>query len=296
MTFFLSGKCGDPGYRNTRDHPCGRVHKEFVETLWKRFQHLADQHFREDARNHFLQRFWEMYLAVALMDHGFDIKRYGGHGPDYYTDTPDGRIWFEAVAPTSGTGPDQVPQVVPGVASRVPTEKMLLRFTNALIEKKKKYDVAREKKIVSDSDAYVLAINSRGIREAPEKPLPYYVQAFLPIGQFSVLFDRSSGRAADSFYQYRQDVRKENGATVSTSAFLNESSSFCSAVLHSSASSADYANYPDSMGSDFSILFNPSAAQPLKNDLFAWCERFEIKNDALVRKRPTNQCCPECYR
>jgi len=83
-TFFIDGPCGDPAYLNTRDHPRGVEFKHFVEELWRRSCHLADSHFREDARTHFHQRFWEMYLAVTLIEHDFDLKRYGPEGPEFY--------------------------------------------------------------------------------------------------------------------------------------------------------------------------------------------------------------------
>ena len=108
-TFFIDGSCEDPAYLNTRDHPRGVESKHFVEELWRRFYHLADSHFREDARTHFHQRFWEMFLAVTLLEHDFDLKRYGPEGPEFYATLEDKRLCFEAVAPSPGDGPDQVP-------------------------------------------------------------------------------------------------------------------------------------------------------------------------------------------
>jgi hypothetical protein len=281
MSFFLEGACTDLGYLNTRDHPRGVSHKAFVESLWLRFKHLADVHFLEDARNHFLQRFWEMYLAVTLQERGFDVRKHGGEGPEYYAETKTGRLWFEAIAPGPGTGPDQVAQLVPGMASRVPTEEILLRFTNALAEKRQRYAAALRKGIVAADEPYILAINSRGIRHAPYgNTMPYYVQAFLPIGPLAFSIDKQSGELVDSFYQHRPHLLKKSGATVSTMSFLDDSAPFCSAALHSGV---DCANHPDTLAGDFSILFNPRAAVPLNEADFAWCEQFAVKDDELVR-------------
>ena len=82
--FFMEGPGGDLGYRNIRDKPRAVQYKQFVEELWTRFYPLADPHFREDARHHFLQRFWEMYLAVTLLEQGFDLHRHGNEGPEFY--------------------------------------------------------------------------------------------------------------------------------------------------------------------------------------------------------------------
>jgi hypothetical protein len=284
VSFFMDGPCEDLGYRNTRDHPRAAQHKRFVEELWGRFHLLADPHFREDARNHFLQRFWEMYLAVALLEHGFDLQRHGNEGPEFYASVGNRRIWFEAMAPDPGIGPDQVPELVPGEVGEVPTEKILLRFTNALDTKRGRYAAALAKGIVSPNDQYVLAINARGIPHAPYgSAMPYFIQAFLPFGPLAVTLDVKTGKVTDTFYQYRSEVSKLSGASVSTRAFLDEEASFCSAVLHSSV---DCANHPDQFGGDFSVLHNPKAQRPLDAAVFKWCEQFTFRDEHLHRSNP----------
>lgn len=284
--FFIEGSCDDLAYKNTRDHPRGSEDKCFVEKLWNRFQSFADPHFREDARNHFLQRFWEMYLAVTLLEHGFDLHRHGNEGPEFYARVGTRRIWFEAVAPGPGTGPDRVPQLEFGsrIAKDVPTEQILLRFTNALIEKQKRYSFALEKGIISSNDSYVLAINSRGIRHAPDSnTLPFFVQAFLPFGPLTVLIDPTSGELTESFYAYRPNVSKVSGSSVSTRSFLDDESSFCSAVIHSAV---DCANHPKLLGGDFSVLHNPNAQHPLNNSDFEWCKQYTYQDSRLHWSQP----------
>lgn len=284
MSFFMDGPCEDQGYLNTRDDPRGADHKCFTEALWVRFHPLADTHFREDARNHFLQRFWEMYLAVTLLEHGFDLRRDGDDGPEFYALLGNSRVWFEAIAPGPGDGPDQVPQLVPGEATKVPTEKILLRFTNALNEKRGRYAAALAKGIISAEDHYVLAINSRGIRHAPYgNSIPYFIQAFLPLGPLTYSVDVKTFELKDSFYPYRPEVSKLNGSPVSTRAFLDEPDSFCSAVLHSGV---DCANHPNQLGGDFSVLHNPKAQCPVEAKVFSWCEQFTLQNEHLHRVGP----------
>ncbi|TKB67010.1 MAG: hypothetical protein E8D47_04170 [Nitrospira sp.] len=284
MPFFMDGPCEDLGYLNTRDHPCGVEHKCFVEELWGRYYPLADTHFREDARNHFLQRFWEMYLAVALLERGFKLHRHGDEGPEFYTSLGSRRVWFEAIAPDPGTGLDQVPQLIPGECTKIPTEKILLRFTNALDEKRKKYAAALAKGIVSAEDHYVLAINSRGIRHAPYgNSMPYFVQAFLPFGPLTIAIDVRTFEQTDSYYAYRSDVSKFNGSPVSTRAFLDPEASFCSAVIHSGV---DCANHPEQLGGDFSVLHNPRAHHPFDATVFGWCEQFTFRDEQLHRSSP----------
>ena len=98
-SFFLPGPAPDLGYSNTRDHPRGSDSRAFCDALWRRYSPLADPHFREDARSQFLQRFWEMYLAVALLERGLSVKRHGKEGPEFFVPLGTRRVWIEAVAP-----------------------------------------------------------------------------------------------------------------------------------------------------------------------------------------------------
>jgi hypothetical protein len=285
-SFFINGRCEDVGYQNVRDNLRCKEYKHFVEQLWNRFYHLSDPHFREDARNHFLQRFWEMYLGVTLLEKDFNLQRHGSEGPEFYASVGDRRVWFEAIAPGPGGGPDQVPQPIDGEANDVPIERILLRFTNALAEKRRRYSAALGKGIIAPEDHYVLAINSKGIIPYDFRGnfIPYYVQAFLPFGPLAVRIDPKTSEVKDSFHQYRPAVSKLSGSSVSTRTFLDEEASFCSAVLHSSV---DCANYPNQLGGDFSILHNPNAHCPLDTKLFQWCEQFTFQDNQLHTFIPT---------
>jgi hypothetical protein len=283
-SFFLDGPSDDLGYINTRDNPLAAERKEYVESLWRQFVPFADVHFRDDARNHFHQRFWEMYLATTLFAKGFELTKHGNDGPEYSSTIDGRRIWFEAIAPLAGSGPDQVPQPIYGEAQSVPVEKILLRYTNALSEKGSRYLAAIHKGIVLPQEPYVLAINSRGIPHAMfGNTMPYYVQAFLPIGPLSVAIDRKSLEVTESSYQYRGKIAKRSGAEVSTRSFLDLEAGFCSAVLHSSV---DAANWPIVPGADFSVLHNPHASNPIGLEIFAWAVQFSVSNDTLHRSEP----------
>jgi hypothetical protein len=68
VPFFLQGDCSDRGYRNIRDAARSPAieGRAFTEALWTRYAPLADPRFRQDASAHFTERFWEMYLTIAM--------------------------------------------------------------------------------------------------------------------------------------------------------------------------------------------------------------------------------------
>src|SRR5579863_8950476 len=65
--------CG--GYRNLRDPPSdnARLCRDYCDRLWQRFEPYADAGFVGDFPVHLHQRFWEMYVAVTMLDAGHAI-------------------------------------------------------------------------------------------------------------------------------------------------------------------------------------------------------------------------------
>ena len=93
-SFFQPGSRAAHPYVDMRDMPRLAEARRFVEELWVEYRPLADGHFCADARNHFLQRLWEMYLAVtlkrvatvsAVLTVGFSLSE-----PDSYEAIPAG--------------------------------------------------------------------------------------------------------------------------------------------------------------------------------------------------------------
>jgi hypothetical protein len=121
----------------------------------------------------------------------------------------------------------------------------------------KQYVAAHTKDIVCDQDCYVLAIKSRTIPHAPYgNTLPFFVQALLPIGDPTMLIDRTTGDVIDLYYALRETITKTKGSPVSMAAFLDPEYAFISAVLHSAV---DCVNRPEAPGEDFVVLHNPPA-------------------------------------
>lgn len=277
--FFLPGNAPSRAYRNIRDRIDGPAPKAraFIEHLWSRYRGLEDPHFLQDAQAHFLERFWEMYLAVAFMENGLMPVRERGVGPEFYFLHKEQKVWVEAVVPGPGDGDDRVEET-----EDVPTEKILLRFTNAVSAKRRRYNVALAKSLIRKEDCYVLAINSRGIPHAPYgNTLPFFLQALLPIGALTLVIDRATGKAIDSYYAFRDSVTKTAGAPVSTAIFLDTKYSFISAILHSGV---DCVNCPPQLGGDFSVLHNPLASWPIGPSTFDWCDQYFYRDGALEKQ------------
>ena len=226
-----------------------------------------------------------MYLGVSLEHRGLRLRSGTGTGPEFWFESNGCQFWVEAVAPGPGEGADRVPEVELGVAYTVPTEKILLRFANAVVEKRNRYHSALQARIIEPTSGYVLAINSRRIPHAPYgNTLPYYLQALLPIGDLALMLNRSTREIEDRFYAARDKILKRNTAPVSTQPLLNRDFGFISAVVHSSV---DCVNRPAVLGQDFSVLHNPLATKPLAPSTFDWCDQY-FYNDGVLEKRLAN--------
>lgn len=271
--FFSLGTCGDPDYIAVRDLPQARDCKYFVEELWQDYAPYCDTNFLSDSRNHFHQRFWEMYLCVIMLKRGFAIEKAGSEGHEFSITIEGKKFWFEAIAPEAGTTDNRVPDFDFGQTSSVPTEKVLMRYTAALSEKLRKYQCYRAKGIISENDGYIVAINSNKIPYAYfSSILPYHVQAFLPFGDFTVAINPKTHEKVDEYFQYRGEVKNKNNSPISTQPFLDPTYSGISAIIHSKFGVDGYACGTARWGDDFDVLHNPLATNPLPFEALSWCD------------------------
>ena len=279
-SFFIAGKDCKRGYRNVRESKFLESARVYTEKLWRIYEPYADRHFRQDAREHFLQRYWEMYLTVALIERGIKPVRVSGTGPEFYFQHAGRRVWVEAIAPGPGRGKDRVPEDLSKHGFSVPTEKILLRYTSALTAKRDKLLEDRKRGIITPQDAYILAINCREIPHAwLGGVIPYVIQAFLPFGPLSLTFNIRTMQVTGRHFERREAVSKRSGTLVSTKPFLEPSFAGVSAIIHSAV---DAANAPVVLGADFFVLHNPMATVRVPIGLFSHWKQFVFANDRVT--------------
>ena len=267
MPLFTAGNAQDLAYRNLRDSLDRRIAeiRRQCEALWQVYEPYADQHFLTEVRRDFDARYWEMYLAVTLLQLGYKIDC-PKPGPDVGIFAEGQRIWFEAIAPKPGepTSPDRVPGLVFGQMNWVPSEQMILRYLNAIQTKlTDQYPRWLRSGVVREQDALVIAQNPRALgHDFMDGIPPRIVQAAFPIGGPTVTLDARSGTVLDEGYQRRVSISKASGSKVSTGAFLHQTGVALSGLL---CSRIDAANQPEQMGGDFQLVPNPLAHTQLPN-------------------------------
>jgi len=185
---FSPGDASDPAYVNLRDRQDREAIpvREFVESLWCRFRGFADPHFLTEVRRDFHARFWEMYLTCALQEYAAQrdaVLSCPKPGPDILLEHEGSRVWVEAVVATNGIPglPDTV--VEPNPDGKIPEEKLVLRYTNAIAEKYRKYHKYLRKGIIHKNDAFVIAISGTALAyqfARAERDAPRFLKAVYP--------------------------------------------------------------------------------------------------------------------
>jgi hypothetical protein len=237
--------------------------KIFVEELWGKAHRYLDPDALKELPVQFHQRFWEIYLAAALLDAGLNLQHSNGRdGPDICVKADDGsKVWVEAVTASPGQGNDAVQEAELGTVRSVPDDPIKLRLLNAFSEKTRKYKRYKEKNWIGLEDPYIIAINASQVPSARrELEIPRIVRSLLPFG-FQVLhLNRETSEVTGTSYDYQGEVIKVSGAEIETTSFLNPESSGISAVIYSCA---DAFNYPDKISKSLLLFHNPLAINPL---------------------------------
>jgi hypothetical protein len=270
---FTPGAAEDRAYCNQRSRtssPEAQVGRAFAEQLWARYFPYADENFLIEIRRDFHARFWEMYLTCALLlsgpQRGYSVSC-PKPGPDILLVHGGHRIWIEAVAATDGDPgkADSVIEPNKGHPYRVPDEKIILRYTNAIAEKHRKYLEYRKKNIVAEDDSYVVAVNGYPLSYRwADGEMPRVLKSVFPIGALQFLIDKDTSKITGARHQFRPMIFKSTGSGVSTEFFVNEQYSGISAILHSYANACMTS---PSLGIDFLVAHNPLASRPVPHGL-----------------------------
>jgi type I restriction enzyme S subunit len=253
--------------------------KEFMEELWEQYYEYADKDFPQKLSEDFHARFWEMYLTCTLIKRGYPVcpKAARSEGPDILVQDSKNTIYIEAVTPSEGheDNVDKVPKMQMMKATRVPDEQITLRYCGVISEKHKKYISYLEKGVITNSDAYIIAVNSCKIEQAIiETDVPRIMKAILPIGYEQVTISRIPGSEASWHHQYRKKISRSKGSSVNTDIFLNQYYEGLSGVIYTRT---DLFNRPPLMGDNYIFVHNPLAQNHIPNGFFNFGTEYYIE-------------------
>ena len=259
--------------------------REFFNMMWKEYAPYAPKGFEKKLQIELHQRWWEMYLAVALIRLGFTPKKNKSDvGPDIVLELPENAVYIEAVAPSIGCSSDGVPEPIEKGVADFPERECLLRLTQALTDKKEKYRHYLDEGIVSVEACKIIALSASDLNQFGTlldglRPAPLSVLA----GAGPTVLTKGGKRPPYS--SHRGALARDSGSKVDAVLYDNPEFSIVSAVLYSPL---DLWNAPLIPGESLSLFLNPLAdiqvPSALKAKFTTWA-RDETESTEIVWRK-----------
>ena len=270
----------DPLYVLNRDSEFRQDVRDFVDTLWARYEpYCGDANFLAEARRQFQQFTWQMYVGACLLEAGHTLEEAAAEGPDHKTLMNGRRVWVECIAPKAGEGENLAERTIlswtqtelggHGTFNPPPDDKIQARLTGALRNKVEQHRKWVKGGVVSSSDPFIVAIGAGII---PDTDLvsgpPHIVQAVFGIGGPALTYELGSNKEAELVPTYQADIQRvvktasgERPSPISLRGFLDE-------TLYPEASAVIFCsqgvwNPPRKIGRDLVTVYNAVGKQPL---------------------------------
>ena len=185
----------------------------------------------------FWQRLWEMQLGSHLFRLGHSTKS-PSKGPDFRFAADGLTVWVEAISPAPRGIPAAwfaFPETGVGTSYDTPNDEMLLRWTGAFSEKRRKFDGYARDGTTAPGDACVIAINGGQLSGFWPTPcgvsqMPWAVEIVFPVGPRYAEFSRGSDEVRWGQAE-RHGIAKRNGKTVELYPFITPDCSGISALV-----------------------------------------------------------------
>ena len=248
--------------------------RQRLEELWQYFHPYADSNFRHEFAKHPHQRFWEMLLCVFLLESGKNVierRDRGQSGPDILVKEPGETIWIEAVTPTAGepARPDTIPDFqADGKVYPVPGNSLLLRFLQAMDEKRDRLRSYVASSIIAPGDIRIIAINA-----GDQKGFGEFTG-----GLDGVLYPTRTKiwGNADWMWGTPDEAVKSNGSVVPASVFVRADYQDITGVIFSPSTIGDMV----SPMAKFHYYLNPNSDTRLPVEWVQWTREY-VMSDSL---------------
>lgn len=256
-----------------------------LESIWEQYEPYADSNFLVDFRKQFNQRSWEMYLGVTLLNRKYILDKHTDIGPDFKIKNNENNVYIEAVAVEKGSGMDKAPDIEYGKVLDVPEREMLLRLTSGINQKHKQYLSYIEKKIISNTDSYIIAIN-RSALEHFDPQIPLILKCLFGIGYqtLQITKNKQVKKSLVSNWTSRMKVDKTNGSSVDMSLFQAPEFAGISAIIYCENNILNSPKSLAAMGDDLVIAHNPLAKNPLPANFFKFGSIWKLDGNQLQCK------------
>lgn len=210
-----------------------------------------DNEFRKELlkSENFSSRIWELILCDILIQKWIAILSHKNGWPDFsFDDWYGNRIHIEAVSSGTWNGDNSISKIpesgVFNISWKI-TDERLLRITESLDTKRKKYENYLEKWIVNPSDILIIAVNGEKMDGCIDDVLyGWWIECFLYwVDKMVCTLSQSLDGISDNWkwgYTIRNTITKKNWEPIPTRFFCNNENSIISGVLYAKHISINY--------------------------------------------------------
>lgn len=299
---------GFTNLKASEDGSPGHLIKTALEGMWPDYEPYADLDFQEAFAIDEDPGFWEMYLALVLLEGRKKLRKreeltkaQRDEGPDICIQKGRRNIWIEAMAPDRGgeepgeTNPDRVPKLKEGLneAKDNPRRQIELRITGALRTKAKKFETYREKGIIGEKDSCIVAVSGgQFMLEAVGEFLPHVVSAVYSFGEEVTFLDPHTGNLRTHFkfspeIEFKKPAKPDEPPRENPkrTIFQSEDYKSISGLIWSLRSIGSFAGQPH----DLMYVHNQAAERPIPRRWFDWADEYYPNHDGTQLIRKQNQ-------
>ena len=256
-----------------------------LERMWLDYRKYAPKGFLKKLQIEFHQRWWEMYLTLGLDRLGLPITTFHKDDrPDLLLKFGDVDVWIEAVAPEPGRTKDAVPEPIKNGVQDLPMNQCLLRFTQALLNKKEAFNKYINKGIVSESDCCIIALSACDLNQfGTLLDFPQSVMLRVLAGAGDLVI--SQHQKTETFSRHQSVTYKRNGSPVDLVLFRSKKFKSVDGVLYSNQDPLNALHAPEK---SFELFINPESKmvvpEVIRERMVSWSEVCYTKEEITWEK------------
>ena len=196
----------------------------------------------------------------------------------------DINVWIEAVSPNPGKGSDAVPEPIVNGSDKLPMRECLLRFTQAITDKRHKLHDYMERDLISEADCNLIAVSACALNQFGtllDWPQPVMLRVLAGAGNLAIPLNRSS----EPFSIHTEATVRDSGSPVDLSLFHTGGFNSVSGVLYSDQDPLNALIAPEE---SFELFLNPkakvNAPKEITEKITTWREEAATDKELVWRK------------